>query len=227
MNPITYIVESMMIPFLSFSYANIYANYGIAIILLTVMVKVIFLPLTQKQFVSMKATQKIQPEIKKLQEKYKGNPQMMQQEMMKLWKEHNVNPLGGCLPILIQLPFLIAIFYTIKSNSFELLLTQPGVNPGLTSFWLADLALQDKTFILPILLGVSTYWSQKLMTTDAAMKNPVLTFMPVLMFFISISMPSGVLLYWAVSQILSAVHQYIVMKPTPTTINTKGVVNAK
>ena len=110
MKPINYLIDSFMIPFLNFSYENIFPNYGIAIILLTVLIKIVFYPLTKKQFEAMKANQKIQPMMKKIQEKYKGQPEKLHKEMTKLWKENNANPLSGCLPALVQLPVFIAVF---------------------------------------------------------------------------------------------------------------------
>jgi YidC/Oxa1 family membrane protein insertase len=211
MNPITFLVENMMLPFLTFSYEHIVPNYGIAILLLTLVIKIIFYPLTNKQFQSMQMQKKIQPEIKKLQEKYKGEPEKLQKEMMKVWKENKANPLSGCLPTLIQLPFFFAIFYTMKSDAFMNLIAQPGVNPGLFPFWVSNLGVPDKTFILPVLVGISTYLSQKMMTTDPKQAK-IFMFMPFFMVFICLKMPTGVLLYWATSQILSVAQQYMIMK---------------
>jgi len=212
MHPIDYMVNTFFIPFLQLSYTHVIANYGVAILLLTAMIKLIFYPLTNKQFQSMKATQKMQPEMKAIQAKFKGEPQKLQAEMKKLFKAHNANPLGGCLPALVQLPFFLAIFYTIKSEAFANLLIQPGANPGLFTFWLADLAAKDGTYILPVVMAASSYWSQKLITNPASGQPNFLAFMPVIMFFISMTMPAGVLLYWATSQLLSAGQQYLVMK---------------
>ena len=109
-------VDNIMIPFLEACY-GFYPNYGVSILILTLVIKVIFFPLSKKQFEKMKITQKLQPKVKALQAKYKGDPKKIQQEMMKLWKENNANPLGGCLPALVQLPFFLAIFYTIKIDA--------------------------------------------------------------------------------------------------------------
>ena len=117
MGPIDLLIQNWMIPFLKFSYQSIYPNYGMSIILLTVLVKMVFYPLTKKQFVQMKVNQKIQPQIKEIQEKYKKQPEKMHKEMSALWKANNANPLSGCLPALVQLPFFFAIFYTMQSLS--------------------------------------------------------------------------------------------------------------
>ncbi|MGE4170593.1 MAG: YidC/Oxa1 family membrane protein insertase [Candidatus Margulisiibacteriota bacterium] len=220
MNLFHVLVEQIMIPFLKFSYSVI-PNYGVAILMLTLLVKLLFIPLTQKQFKAMLVNQKIQPLIKDIQEKYKGQPEKLQKEMMRVWKENNANPFGGCLPALIQLPVFFAIFYTIKSPLFQALIAQPGVNPGLFPVgtipffpqfaWIPSLGIPDHTFILPVLIAASTYWSQKLFITDPK-QAALFIFMPVVMFFVSIKMPAGVLLYWAASQLLSTAHQLWVMK---------------
>lgn len=211
MNPITYLTDSVMIPFLQFSYQNIYPNFGLGIIILTILVKLVLYPLTKQQFESMKKMQEMMPTFKKLREKHKDNPQQLQMETMKIYKEHKINPLGGCLPMLIQLPFLFALFYTMNGSSFEALISQSNVFPGLTSFWLSNLSQPDSLFILPIIIGLSTYLGQKMSTVDASQQK-ILMFMPVLMVVISFKMPAGVLLYWAISQIISSGQQILIMK---------------
>ncbi len=209
MGPIDFLVQNMMIPFLTFSYEKIYPNYGLAILLLTGFVKIAFYPLTRKQFEQMKVNQQIQPLIKEIQEKYKKQPEKMHKELMRIWKEHKANPMKGCLPALIQLPFFLAVFYTIQSAAFTELLEKPGVNPGL--FWWSNLTAADPTYILPIIIGLTTYWSQKYMITDPK-QAAIFMFMPVLMFFVCLKMPAGVLLYWAFSSMVSLIQQAIMMK---------------
>ena len=135
----------------------------------------------------------------------------MQKELMGLYKEHKVNPFGGCLPLLIQLPFFFAIFYTIRSEAFKAIISNPGINPGFLSFWLPDLAKPDATYILPILITLATFWSQKLTITDQTQAR-MMMFMPIVMGVLCLKMPAGVLLYWATSQILSSIQQIIIMK---------------
>jgi YidC/Oxa1 family membrane protein insertase len=212
MGPINYLTNEIMIPFLTFSYNSIYPNYGVSILLLTLVIKLLFYPLTKKQFESMKITQKIQPKMKKIQEKFKGQPEKIHQEVMKLWKENNANPLGGCLPALVQLPVFFAIFYTVKSPVFISIVKAPGINHGLFPFWLADLTLKDSTYILPALVAISMYLSQKMMVVDESQKT-LMTVMPIVMFVVSISMPAGVLLYWAASQLISTLQQYLILNP--------------
>ena len=213
MNPITYLMDSIMIPFLSFSYQNIYPNFGVGIIILTIIVKLLLYPLTKQQFDSMRNMQKLMPEMKKLKEKYKDNPQALQLETMKMYKENKINPLGGCLPMLIQLPFLFALFYTMNSDAFAALISQTNVFPGLTSFWLPDLSQRDNLYILPLVIGLATYLGQKMSTIDPSQQK-IMVLMPVIMVAVSFQMPAGVLLYWAVSQIISSVQQVIAFSVT-------------
>ena len=223
MGPINFLVDQMVIPFLTFSYNSIYPNYGFGIILLTIILKLIFYPLTQKQFTSMRRMQEMMPQFKAVREKHKNNPQQLQLEMMRLYKENNVNPFGGCLPMLIQLPFLFALFYAMTSDSFSALITAAGANPGFTSFWLADLSQHDSFYILPALIGISTYLTQKLTPTlSDPNQAKVMAIIPVVMVFVSLKMPAGVLLYWSTSQIISAIQQYLIIKPNNAFVVQKG-----
>lgn len=186
-------------------------NYGVAIILLTLLIRILFWPLTHKSTESMKRMQEIQPEIKALQEKYKKDPQRMQQETMKLYKEKKVNPMGGCLPMFIQIPVFIALF-TVLRNAIEL--RYSGF------LWIADLSQPENLFagkvpfvgalnILPIVMSISMIWQQKL-TSPATAATPeqqqqqkmMMFMMPIMMLFFFYSMPSGLVLYWTTSNLL-------------------------
>jgi len=215
--PIKFLIESFMLPFLTFCYDSIIPNYGISIILLTIVIKVIFYPLMNKQYISMKKMQDIAPKMTELRKKFKSDPQRMQQEIIKLYKENNVNPLQGCLPMLLQIPFFISIYATIISDQFKALIYEPGVNKGLFSFWLSDLSLSDGTYILPITLAVFTFYSQKLMMVDPKQKQ-LLYLSPIMILVFGLQLPSGVLLYWATSTILSTVQQVMITKKTPANI---------
>jgi YidC/Oxa1 family membrane protein insertase len=205
------LVVHVFIPFLSYSYSLV-PNYGVAIIVLTLLVKIVFYPLSKKQFDSMQLNMKLQPEIKSIQEKYKDNPQKAQIEIMGLWKEHGTNPFVGCLPTLVQLPFFFALYATMTSQTFLTMLQQPNINPGfLPAYWLTNLGAHDSFYILPVLIGLLTWWSQKMFITDPKQAN-LMMFMPILMGFICLRMPSGVLLYWAVSQLISGLQQFIMVK---------------
>lgn len=213
MNPIAPLVDHVILPFLTFSYQHIYPNYGVAIIVLTMLIRILLYPLTVKQFVSMKKMQVLQPKFKAIRAKYGSEPKRMQQEIMKLYKTEKANPLGGCLPVLLQLPILISLFMAINGEKFKVLLDVVGVNKGFTPIWLPHLSMPDNFYILPVLIGVTTYLSQKMSHTSTdAMQAKLLQFIPLMMIFISWKMPSGVLLYWATSQAIAVVQQRMIQK---------------
>ena len=186
-------------------------SYGLSIILLTLIVKTIFWPITHRANVSMRKMQKIQPLIKELRKKYKDNPQQMNMEMMKLYKEHKVNPLGGCLPILLQMPIFFALYATFSGS----------IEPRHTSFlWMHDLSMPDTVghiFGLPInplmLMMTITMILQQKLTPSAAdpAQQKMMMFMPLIMLVMLYNLPSGLTLYWTVSQFIS-VAQLIVNK---------------
>ena len=227
MHPILFLVDHLMIPMLKYGY-EITGSYGLAIVLVTIFIKVALFPLTLKQTQSMAGMKILQPKIKELQEKYKDNPQMVQVKMMELYKEHKINPLGGCLPTLLQLPFFLAIFVALNSKGFQVLMATSGASSAF--LWMPNLSLPDKTMILPILVAASTYLSQMTMSPGMAKDDPqmkILAYMPVLMFFISMSMPSGVLIYWALSQFIAALQQYLINLKRPKPASSDMVIEAK
>ena len=179
-------------------------NFGVSIIIVTILIKIALLPLTLKQDKSMKEMKKIQPELEKLKEKYANDKQMLNIKTMELYKEHKVNPLGGCLPLLIQLPILIALFGVLRN----------GIIPQDSSFLWLKLPDKDPYYILPILNGAVSFFQQKLMgsaDSNPQMKNMMYIF-PIMMIMISYKMPSGLQLYWLTSSILAVVQQYFIMK---------------
>lgn len=204
--PIKFLVEQFMLPFLEFCYNNIYSNYGVAIILLTIVIKIVFYPLMKKQYESMSKMQSISPKMKEIREKYKDNPTKMQQEIIGLYKKYKVNPLQGCLPMIIQIPFFIAIYGTILSDTFKNIIADPAINSGLFSFWLSNLSMPDSTLILPIVLAGFTYWSQKLMMVDPAQQK-MLLITPIMILFFGLKLPAGVLIYWATQTIITTIQQ--------------------
>jgi len=209
--PIKYLSENIMLPFLDFFYHAVFPNFGLAIIALTLIIRIAFVPLMNKQFESMKAMQALQPEQAKLKEKYRDNPQKLQIETMNLFKKHKVNPLQGCLPLLFQMPFFFAIYATILNEKFSEMIYAPDITShGLFSFWLTDLSKPDSTMILPLLLAVFTYYSQKITMQNQTQKI-FLIMMPVFMLFISIKLASGVILYWTVSTVFQTAQQYIIL----------------
>ena len=192
-------------------------NYGVAIILLTILVRLVFWPLTHKSTVGMKKMQEIQPLMKKLQEQYKDNPQRLQQETFALYREHKVNPMSSCLPMLIQIPVFIALFNVLRS-AVELRyapflwigdLSQPE---GLFSSWFPFGGLN----ILPILMAL-TMGLQSALTPSAGDKNQqkmMTVFMPVMMLVMFYSFPSALSLYWTLSQAVSIVQMWLIKRAT-------------
>lgn len=182
-----------------------FPNYGVAIILLTIAIKALMYPLTVKQVKSMKAMQDIQPKMKELQEKYKGNPEKLNKELANLYKEAGVNPLAGCLPLLVQMPFLIAIFFAIRDYQYAQL--PPSF------LWMTDLAQPDPTYILPVLSALTTYIQQKQTTTEMTQQNKMmLIFMPIFIGYISLTFPAGLVLYWVVSNMFQIGQQWFMYR---------------
>jgi YidC/Oxa1 family membrane protein insertase len=185
------------------------ANYGIAIILLTIAIKAILYPLTVKQVKSMKAMQDIQPKMKQLQEKYKGNPEKLNKELAALYKEAGVNPLAGCLPLIVQMPFLIAIFYALRDYHY---LQQPP-----SFLWMTDLAQPDSTYILPVVSALTTYIQQKQTTSEMTQQTKMMMiFMPLFIGYISLTFPGGLVLYWVVSNIFQIFQQWFMYRNKPS-----------
>lgn len=179
-------------------------NFGVSIIIVTILIKIMLLPLTLKQDKSMKEMKKLQPELEKIKEKYANDKQMLNIKTMELYKEHKVNPLGGCLPLLLQLPILFALFGVLRN----------GIIPKDSSFLWLKLSVPDPFYVLPVLNGAVSFFQQKLMgsaDSNPQMKNMMYIF-PIMMIFISYRMPSGLQLYWLTSSILAVVQQYFIMK---------------
>jgi YidC/Oxa1 family membrane protein insertase len=184
-------------------------NYGVAIILLTVITKVVFFPLTIKSMRSMKAMQALQPQINALRSKYKSDPQRIQRETMELYKEHRVNPLGGCLPMVVQIPVFYAL-YVALSVAVEIQ-NAPFVCFGRLfgmDLWICDLAAQDPTYVLPILMGVSMFVQQKMTPTMGDPRQAkMMLLMPVVFTFMFLNLPSGLVLYWTLSNVFQIAQQ--------------------
>ncbi|HML88821.1 MAG TPA: YidC/Oxa1 family membrane protein insertase [Methylomusa anaerophila] len=182
-----------------------FASYGIAIILLTIAIKMALYPLTVKQIKSMKAMQDIQPKMKAIQEKYKGNPEKQQKELAALYKEAGINPLAGCLPLLVQMPFLMSIFFAIRDYQYA---QQPP-----SFLWLTDLSHADPYYILPVLSALTTFLMQKQTVTDATQQNKMmLVFMPLFIGYISMTFPAGLVVYWVVGNIIQILQQWFMYR---------------
>jgi YidC/Oxa1 family membrane protein insertase len=184
---------------------SITGNFGLAIIGITVIIKIILLPLTLKQDKSMKAMKKIQPQVDKLKEQYKDDPKILNQKTMELYQQNKINPAGGCIPLLIQLPILWALFGVLR--------IERGLIPNGSTFLWMNLIEPDPYYILPILNGLVSYIQQKLMGSDnnPQMKNMTYIF-PVMMIFISYKMPAGLQIYWLTSSLAGVIQQYLIMK---------------
>jgi YidC/Oxa1 family membrane protein insertase len=183
------------------------ANYGIAIILLTVLIKVVLYPLTKKQMKSMLAMQQLQPKVKEIQDKWKDrDPEKMQHMIMDLYKENNVNPASGCLPLLVQMPILFALYRSL----FDF----PYINEAHASFiWVHNLSATDSLYILPLLAGVTTFFQSKMtmMSTEPTQRMMLYT-MPLFIAWVSASVPAGLALYWVVFNIVGIIQQYFINK---------------
>ncbi|MFQ5519853.1 MAG: membrane protein insertase YidC, partial [Candidatus Methylomirabilia bacterium] len=194
-------------------------NYGVAIILVTVLTKVLFYPLTLKSITSMKKMQAIQPQVNALRAKYQKDPQRLQAETMGLYKKHGVNPLGGCLPMLVQMPIFIALYW-VFSLAVELqnaVFLCFGTLFG-KALWICDLAQPDPTYVLPILMGASMFIQQKM---TPVMGDPrqakIMLMMPVVFTFFFLNLPSGLVLYWCVSNVLQILQQRYMNRPARAT----------
>jgi YidC/Oxa1 family membrane protein insertase len=208
------VLAKPMLFLLNFLYSFI-GNYGIAIILVTCLIKGAFWPITQKGMKSMKNMQKLQPKVAKLKEKYKDDPTKMNQEMMAMYKTYKVNPIGGCLPMVIQIPFFFAL-YRVLMSAIEL-------RHAPFMLWINDLSAPDRLMIgidipvlhgipvLTLLMGASMYLQQKMTPTTAdPTQARIMQFLPVIFTFMFINFASGLVLYWFVNNLLSILQQQLI-----------------
>ena len=190
-----------MLELMKFFYSAI-PNYGIAILILTLLVRLIMFPLQHKAMKSMKRMQDLQPHLKALQEKYKGDKEKLNKEMLQFMKTHKMNPMSGCLPMLIQLPVFIAL-YKVLGNSVELY-RSPFM------FWITDLSVKDHYYILPLLMGIMMFVQQKMTpnpTMDPTQAKIMLYMMPIIFTVMMLSLPSGLTLYIMFSTLLGIIQQ--------------------
>ncbi|MGA9522896.1 MAG: YidC/Oxa1 family insertase periplasmic-domain containing protein, partial [Myxococcaceae bacterium] len=182
---------------------GVFGNWGLAIVFLTVVVKVALLPLTVKSMVAAENMKKLQPRVEELRKKYPEDPQKLNQEMMKLYQEAKVNPLGGCFPLLLQMPVWIALFTTLRA-SYEIY-REPFFGPVWT-----DLTFKDATYILPVLLGVTMILTQRLQPSmmDKAQQRIMTWFMPIFFTGLMLAYPAGLTLYIFTNNVLSIGQQY-------------------
>ena len=184
-------------------------NFGLVIIALSALVRLVFHPLNNASLKSMRAMQRLQPEMERLRKKHEKDPQKMNQAVMELYKENKVNPLGGCLPMLVQMPVLIAL-YQVFLHAIDL-------RQAPFFLWVNDLSSPDVLFhvvgfpirVLPVIMFVSTYLQQSLTPSDSRQKMTML-FMNLFMLVLFYNLPSGLVLYWTVTNLLTAAQMYLI-----------------
>jgi YidC/Oxa1 family membrane protein insertase len=199
-------------------------NWGVAIILLTIIVRAAMFPLAYKGMVSMRKMGQLNPKIKAIRDRYKDNKERMNKEIMQFYKQHKVNPMGGCLPLLLQIPIFIALYQALL----------PAIELRHTPFmlWLDDLSAPDHTLILPILMGASMFLQQSLapMPTMDPMQAKIMKWMPVMLVLFFLGMPSGLVLYWVISNMISVLQQLYfnrINPISPEALISKGAKPAK
>ena len=206
-------------------FVGITGSYGLAIIAVTLLIRFIMYPLTLNQTKSMAAMKELQPKLKELQEKYKSEPKVYQEKTMELYREHKVNPLGGCLPMLVQLPFLWAFFRVLQDlgggdeaqflglwdlslSAWEViqeLLASPDVSVFALAFGVIVAAS------LPLISSATTFWQMTMTATDPSQKTMMMV-MPVMIGVFSFNFPAGLVLYWVVSNLFSIGQQFMITK---------------
>ncbi|MBL4607073.1 MAG: membrane protein insertase YidC [Pseudomonadales bacterium] len=190
--------------FMSFIHSFV-GNWGLAIIILTFCLKLLFYPLSAKSFKSMANMRRVQPEMTRLKELHGDDKQALSQSMMELYRKEKVNPLGGCLPILVQMPVFISLYWVIM-ESVEL-------RHAPFMLWIDDMSVMDPYFVLPIIMGITMFIQQSLNPTPAdPMQAKVMKMMPIGFTFMFMWFPSGLVLYWVVNNTLSIIQQYIITK---------------
>ena len=184
---------------------GVLGNWGWSIITLTLMVKLAFFHLSATSYKSMARMRKVQPRIMALRERYAGDKQRMNQGMMELYKEEKINPLGGCLPIAVQIPVFIALYWVLL-ESVEL-------RQASFIFWLDDLSLHDEYFVLPLLMGVTMFIQQKLNPAPPdPLQAKIMMALPIVFTFLFLFFPSGLVLYWFVNNLLSIAQQWVITR---------------
>lgn len=182
-------------------------NYGWSIVLLTILIRLPFIPLVNKSQRSMKKLAELNPRMQEIREKYKKDPQRMNLEVMELYKKHKVNPVSGCLPLLLQIPVFFALY--------KVLLVAIELRGAPWAFWIVDLSGQDPYYVMPIIMGATMFIQQKITpSTMDPMQQKIMLFMPIIFTGVSLSFASGLVLYWMVNNLLSIAQQVVVNKQT-------------
>lgn len=183
---------------------SLVSNWGVAIIIITIIVKGAMYPLTKAQYSSMARMRELQPKVTQLKERFGDDRQKMSQAMMELYRKEKVNPAGGCLPILIQMPIFLALYWVFL-ESVELRHAEFGL-------WLTDLSSKDPYYVLPVLMGISMFVMQKMtpMTVTDPMQQKMMQYMPLIFTIFFFWFPSGLVLYWFISNVISIIQMKII-----------------
>jgi YidC/Oxa1 family membrane protein insertase len=196
---------------LEYFYYSLGAPWWLSIAILTVIVRCLLFPLTVKQVKNMRALQDLKPEMDRLRAKYKDNRQKQQEELMKLYQERKVNPLGGCLPILVQMPIFIGIFYVIRG--FEL--THPSFTSG-GILWFKDLSAADPYYILPVLSAVTMLAGSEIISKNVdPQQRWLMRLLPVVFTLFLLNFPAGLFIYWITSNLVTIVQNYLIYHHGP------------
>jgi YidC/Oxa1 family membrane protein insertase len=183
---------------------NLVGNWGWAIVLVTLLIKLILFPLSYKGMMSMQKLKDLAPQMKELKEKYGKDPQKMNAKMMEMYKRHGANPMGGCLPMILQIPIFFAI-YRVLLNAVEL----QGAE---WTLWITDLSLKDPFFVLPILMGASMWYQQRITpnTMTDPMQQKIFQWLPAVMTIFFVTFPAGLVLYWLINNIFTIAQQFVI-----------------
>jgi YidC/Oxa1 family membrane protein insertase len=202
------IIARPLLEVLQFFYRYV-GNYGVAIIILTCIIKLLFWPLTQKSYQSMKSMQSLQPEMQKIREKFKKDKERMNREIMELYKQKRVNPMGGCLPMFLQIPVFFALY--------KVLLGTIALRHAPFALWIQDLSAKDPYYITPILMGVTMFIQQKMNPgTMDSNQAKIFMFMPIIFTFMFLNFPSGLVIYWMVNNLLTILQQWLISRKSET-----------
>jgi YidC/Oxa1 family membrane protein insertase len=198
------VLAKPMLHALKFFYGYI-PNFGIGIIIITVILKILFFPLTHKSYKSMKDMSKLQPKMVALKEKFRNDKDGLNKAVMELYREHKVNPLGGCLPMIVQIPVFFALY---KALMFSIELRHAPF-----MLWITDLSDKDPYYITPLLMGVTMFIQQKMSPSNMdEMQQKIMLALPVVFTFMFLTFPSGLVLYWLVNNILTIGQQLYINK---------------
>lgn len=200
-------LSSLMAGILNYFNSSLGVGWGMAIILLTLLVKIVLFPFSISQIRSMEGMKKVQPLVKEIQEKYKKNPEEQQRKTMEVYKKNKVNPLGGCLPLILQLPFLWALFAMLNApEKFNIDFTK-------ALFLTMDLT-QSGYWVLGVISGLTSFLQQKMTTVASkdSSQSTFMYFMPIFMGYITYTLKAGVGLYWVASTVLGIIQQWVIAK---------------